>query len=227
MEKGKGMMKGIKEKKDNEIKDLTDDIHFLEKRIAGEEEEKQRLGQQFQTKIIEYKKKLQAASGRINTLSTDVDEFEDRVKLLEREKFKLREENDRYRRQLGGRSGSDTALQSQVETLQNEFKNAIEENRELKRKLQGQDRSLHSIGDDSRSTPYSRTRGNQSTLLQLRAEYEETIESLNDEKRELIMKNSAAITDVQKAEKRAWVVEQDNAILKQDVTSLKLANERL
>ena len=41
------------------------------------------------------------------------------------------------------------------------------------------------------------------------------------------MKNSAAITDVQKAEKRAWLVEQDNAILKQDLTSLKLTNERL
>jgi len=228
MEKGKKMMKDIKDKKDKEIKDLTDDIQFLEKKIFGEEEEKQHLGQQFQNKIIEYKKKLQVASGRINTLSTDCDEFEDRIKLLEREKFKLREENDRYRRRLGGRSGSDTALQSQVETLQNEFKNAIDENRELKRKLQGHDmQSLHSVGEDSISTPYSRTRGNQSTLLQLRAEYDETIESLNDEKRELIMKNSAAITDVQKAEKRAWMTEQDNAILKQDVTSLKLANQRL
>jgi len=228
MERGKGMMKDIREQKEKDIKDLTDDVNFLEKKIVGEEEEKRRLAQQFQSKIIEYKKKLQSASGRINTLSTDNNEFEDRVKHLERESFKLREENDRYRRQLGGRSGSDSALQSQLETLQNEFKNAIDENRELKRKLQGHDlRSLHSIGEDSRSTPYTRNRGNQSTLLQLRAEYEETIESLNDEKRELIMKNSAAITDVQKAEKRAWLVEQDNAILKQDVTSLKLSNERL
>jgi hypothetical protein len=41
------------------------------------------------------------------------------------------------------------------------------------------------------------------------------------------MKNSAAITDVQKAEKRAWLVEQENSKLKRDLTSLKLSNERL
>ena len=41
------------------------------------------------------------------------------------------------------------------------------------------------------------------------------------------MKNSAAITDVQKAEKRAWLVEQENSILKQDLTSLRLTKERL
>lgn len=161
-------------------------------------------------------------------MSADNDDFEDRVKYLEREKLKLREENDRYRRQLGGRSGSDSALQSQLETLQNEFKNAIEENRELKRKMQDQGgfHSLSSIGEESRSR-YTRNGTNQSTLLQLRAEFEETIDSLNDEKRELIMKNSAAITDVQKAEKRAWLVEKDNSILKQDLTSLKLSNQRL
>jgi len=228
METGKGMMKEIKEKKENEIKDLCDDVTFLEKRIIKEEDEKKRLAQQFQTKIIEYKKKLQAASGRINTLSADNNDFEDRVKYLGREKLKLREENDRYRRQLGGRSGSDSALNSQLETLQNEFKNAIDENRELKRKMQGQEfRSLSSVGEESSSRHYTRNRPNQSTLLQLRSEYEETIESLNDEKRELIMKNSAAITDVQKAEKRAWLVEQDYSIQKQDLTSLKLSNERL
>jgi chromosome segregation ATPase len=228
METGKGMMKEIKEKKETEIKDLSDDVTFLEKKIIKEEDEKKRLGQQFQTKIIEYKKKLQVASGRINTLSADNNDFEDRVKYLGREKLKLREENDRYRRQLGGRSGSDSALHSQLETLQNEFKNAIDENRELKRKMQDKEfHSLSSIGEESSSRHYTRNRPNQSTLLQLRAEYEETIESLNDEKRELIMKNSSAITDVQKAERRAWLVEQDYSILKQDLTSLKLSNERL
>jgi chromosome segregation ATPase len=228
METGKGMMNKIKEKKEKEIKDLCDDVTFLEKRIIKEEDEKKRLAQQFQTKIIEYKKKLQVASGRINTLSADNNDFEDRVKYLGREKLKLREENDRYRRQLGGRSGSDSALNSQLETLQNEFKNAIDENRELKRKMQGQEfRSLSSVGEESSSRHYTRNRPNQSTLLQLRSEYEETIESLNDEKRELIMKNSAAITDVQKAEKRAWLIEQDYSVLKQDLTSLKLSNERL
>ena len=71
METGKMMIKEIEDKKENEIKDLSDDINFLEEKILKEEEEKKRLGQQFQTKMIEYKKKLQVASGRINTLSAD------------------------------------------------------------------------------------------------------------------------------------------------------------
>mmetsp|Transcript_13449 Transcript_13449/g.21674 ORF Transcript_13449/g.21674 Transcript_13449/m.21674 type:complete len:358 (-) Transcript_13449:377-1450(-) len=228
MEKGKGMINELKEKMGKEIQELTDDVNFLEDKLVKEEEDKKRLGIQFQTKIVEYKKKLQAATGRINSLSSDNDEFEEKVTLLEREISKLREENDRYRRQLGGRSGSDSVLKNQIETLQKEFKSAVDENRELKRKLQSQGQStLDSIGEDGNSGLYGRTRANQSTLVQLRAEYEETIESLNSEKRELIMKNSAAITDVQKAEKRAWLMEQENSELKQNLTSLKLSNERL
>jgi len=226
MTTGKGMMKEIKEKKKREIQDLNDDVEFLEKKIQKEEQEKQRLGAQFQTKMVEYKKKLQVASGRINTLSADNNDYEDRIKLLERERFKLKEENDRYRRQIGGRS--DSAIQNQLDLLQNEFQNAVDENRELRRKVQGQDyRSLPSIGEESHTRRYTRNQANQSTLLQLRAEYEETIESLKDEKRELIMKNSAAITDVQKAEKRAWEIDRENAKLKQNLTSLKLSKERM
>lgn len=41
------------------------------------------------------------------------------------------------------------------------------------------------------------------------------------------MKNSAAATDVQKAEKRAWESEQENSTLKQQITSLQLQLERV
>jgi chromosome segregation ATPase len=228
MEKGKVMIKELKEKMGKEIQDLTDDVNFMEEKLLKEEEDKKRLGIQFQTKIVEYKKKLQTATGRINSLSAEKNDFEDKIKILERERFKLREENEKYRRQLGGRSGSDSVLQNQLETLQQEFKSAIEENRELKKRLQSQGlTTLPSIGEYNGSGTYTRDRANQSTLVQLRSEYEETIESLNSEKRELIMKNSAAITDVQKAEKRAWLVEQENSKLKRELTSLKLSNERL
>ena len=67
---------------------------------------------------------------------------------------------------------------------------------------------------------------NGATLTQLRREYEETIEALNDEKRELIMRNSAAITDVQKAEQRAWEREQEVSKLKAKITSLNLQIQR-
>jgi len=222
---GKEMMKDIKEKKEKEIQDMDDDVDYLEKKIQKEEQEKQLLGQQFHVKINEYKKKLEVVSDRNHTLSADNNDYEDRVKIMEREKFKLKEENDRYRRQLiGGRSGSDSALQN----LQIEFQNAVDENRELRRKIQGQDlRSLPSIGEESHSRPYTRNRADQSTMHQVRADYEEAIESLNDEKRELIMKNSAAVTDVQKAERRAWEIDEENTKLKQDLTSLKLSKERM
>ena len=226
MTRGKEMLKDVKEEKDEQIRGLSDDIDFLENKIQREEQDKKRLGTQFQTKIVEYKKKLQVASSRINTLSADNNDYEDRVKILERERFKLNNENDRYRRQIGGRS--DSAIQSQLDLLQTEFQNIVDENRELRRKMHGQGcPSLSSISEEGQTRPYTRNRANQSTLLQLRAEYEESIESLNDEKRELIMKNSAAITDVQKAEKRAWETDQENAKLKQSLTSLKLSNERM
>merc|ERR1712032_492732 len=59
-----------------------------------------------------------------------------------------------------------------------------------------------------------------------REEYEEQIQSLNDEKRELIMRNSAAITDVQKAEQRAWELEKDLDNIKDELTSAHLAVQR-
>ena len=182
----------IKDKLEKEKADLNDDVEYLTQKILKEEEDKKRLGIQFQTKIVEYKKKLQNATGRINMLSEENSEFEDTVKKLERERNKLRDENERYRRQIGGRSGADSALQNQMELLQKEFQNAVDENRELKRRLQSNGQSaLPSIGEDADSGRYTRTRTNQqSTLVQLRAEYEETIDFLNDEKRELIMKKS-------------------------------------
>jgi hypothetical protein len=48
------------------------------------------------------------------------------------------------------------------------------------------------------------------------------LDALNDEKRELIMKNTAAASDVQKAEQRAWEREQENGRLKSEITSLQL-----
>jgi hypothetical protein len=80
--------------------------------------------------------------------------------------------------------------------------------------------------EDSSTASYSRSTANRSTYGELRKEFEETLEILNDEKRELIMKNSAALTEVQKAEKMAWEREQENARLKDELTSMRLALER-
>jgi chromosome segregation ATPase len=233
--KGKGMLKDVRFKATEEIDSLKENFAAIEEKLDHEKKEKERIILQAKAKVTEYKKKLQFTTGRINTLSADSDELDEKVSSLEREKFKLQEENDRYRRQLGGRFGPDSKVQSQLDLLQKEFKNAMEETRELRRQLKTQNggsgflNALPSINENAEGEThsYSRNAVNQSTLVQLRSEYEETIEALNDEKRELVMKNSAAITDVQKAEKRAWESEQDNASMQQELTSLKLQVERL
>ena len=229
--KGKRMLKEVKVKAKEEHESLRKEFHELERRLVKERDENEKVIIQAKTKVAGYKKKLEFASSRITNLTNEVDELESRLKSLEREKFKLSEENDRYRRQIGGRGGPDSKLQGQFEQLQKEFKSAMEEARELRRKLKEQQETPGMGFLESNGAPtdpsYSRNAMNQSTLVQLRSEYEETIEALNDEKRELVMKNSAAATDVQKAEKRAWESEKESAHLKQINTSLQLQVERL
>lgn len=230
MEQGKGMLKEHKET----IQNLTDDVAFLEGKILELEEEKkkqkdsnERVGKQFQHKMVEYKKKLHDAAARNKALSSNLDDADDKIKLLTREKFKLSEENDRYRRQLGGRTGTDSVLQSQLEAVQKELHDADEENKELKRKIQsGGHSSLSSISEES--TGYSlRSGSKQSTLAQQRADYEETIVSLKSEMRGHVMEKTALITASQAEAKRAWQAEQQISELKQETTSLKLTIARL
>ena len=230
--KGKAMLNDVRLKAKEEIEILENEFAELKDKFATVRSEKEEIARSYTAKVTEYKKQLRYATTRINTLTNESDELEESVQRLEREKFKLNEENDRYRRQLGGRFGSGNKVENQLEVLQQEFKKALDEIRELKRKLNEQESIAASLppideNEESADSSYSRDAVNQSTLVQLRAEYEATLEVLNDEKRELIMKNSAAITDVQKAEKRAWESDQANASLKQELTSLKLQNERL
>ena len=232
--KGKGMLTTIRIKAKEELDEVKSDYALLQEKFDTERKEKEYIAQKYQEKVSEYKKKLQLTTSRINILSENGGELEEKVTTLEREKMKLLEENDRYRRQMGGRFGSDSKLQNQLEKVQKEFRAAIDEIQLLRKQRNQHPRTavsesvLPPIDEDGKNADqsYSRDAVNQSTLVQLRTEYEETIEALNDEKRELVMKNSAAITDVQKAEKRAWESEQQNSDLQQELTSLKLKVER-
>eukprot|EP00980_Cylindrotheca_fusiformis_P024511 scaffold11977_cov107-Cylindrotheca_fusiformis.AAC.6 len=227
--KGKTMLRELKAQKQEDIDKLNEEFSALEEKYTLLKGNNETMAAQFKAKASEYKKKLHFASGRISRLTTESDELEQRISGLEREKYKLREENDRYRRQLGGRFGSDSNGQNQLETLQKELKNACDEIRELKRQQRNGENNLPSIDEvpESADQSYSRDVATHSTISQLRNDYEEALEALNDEKRELVMRNSAAITDIQKAEKRAWESEQENAALQQELTSLKLQLERL
>jgi chromosome segregation ATPase len=190
LSKGKGMLKDAQAKVKEELDELRDVFAALEEQLSDERKEKDNIAHQYKTKVAEYKKKLQFTTSRINSLSTDSDELEEKFKVLEREKFKLQEENERYRRQLGGRFGSDSKVQNQLEKVQKEFKNAIEEIQELRQQQHNKSGGgLASIHEDAKEADhsYSRDAVNQLTLVQLRTEYEETIEALNDHKRQLIL----------------------------------------
>jgi chromosome segregation ATPase len=230
MDQGKAMLKENKTK----IQNLSDDVEYLESKILDLEEEKkkivegnERIGKQFQLKMGEYKKKLQEAASRNKILASNQDELKDKVTSLSREKIKLLEENDRYRRQLGGRSGTDSVLQSQLESVQKELYDADEENKELKRKLRNNGyNGLSSISEES--TGYGlRSGAKHSTLAQQRAEYEETIMTLKDEMRGHVMEKTALITAAQAESKRAWEAEQQVSDLKKQATSLLLEKARL
>jgi chromosome segregation ATPase len=230
--KGRTMIQEAKQRAKEELMAVVDECHDFKEKFNVVTNEKNDMEQVLRPKISMLKQKLEFSVNQVNTLTRDTDELEESIKTLEREKFKLQEDNDRYRRQLGGRYGADGKAQAQLEKLQKEYNAMLEENRNVKKQARyGGTNVLGAISESNSSEDgsqgYSRGGGvNRSTLSQMRLEYEEQIEGLNDEKRELIMKNSSASTDVQKAEQRAWEREQEVAKLKSEITSLKLARQR-
>ena len=72
------------------------------------------------------------------------------------------------------------------------LKKQAEDDRE---KLLAKGKGMLKDFSESDGKPYSRGGVSGSTLSALREEYEEQLQAMNDEKRELMMKNSAAITD--------------------------------
>jgi hypothetical protein len=176
----------------------------------------------------ELHKRLEQSLVQINGLTNDVDETQERLVSLQRELRRVQDENDLYRRQAGGRFGVDGKLQAQFENLQKEYNALLEEHRQIKHQYR---HTMHgTLGDIAEGGVlgggYNTRAQSRNTVGQVRREYEEAMSVLNDEKRELLMKHSAAVADVEKAEKRAWEREQENEKLRAEMTSLKLALER-
>lgn len=240
--KGKGMMKDIKAKAQEELTAKLE-AHAAEKEeikrmCAKFTEEQKEYEERARAKIAQYKQKLHVATGRQSDLIQEAEELQERLKKLEREKMTLQGDNDRYRRQLGCRFGSDSDVQKQFETLQQEFTQMLEENKSLKKKLSQGGASpfevgvhLHSQPDGAAASSRQYIEGggikDTSTISQLRVEYEDTIQTLHDEKRELVMKNSAAISDAQKADQRSWELEEELSKVKTELTSAKLSLQRV
>jgi chromosome segregation ATPase len=235
--KGKQLLEEAKAKAKEELERLDDEARELDERCSILEKEKKNLEEFHRTKIAALQQKLTFSSSQISDATRENDELLEKIQALEREKFKLSEENEQYRRQLGGRYGADGKFQSQLERLQKEYSLVVEENRRLKKQNRygtgnNNDASLGVIaegGDENNEgSSYSRVGAvDRRALTQLRQEYEERIEALNDEKRDLVMKNSAATTDVHKAEKRVWEREQEISRLEDENTSLRLQLSRM
>lgn len=231
--KGRKVLEEAKSKATEEMQRLDDECRDVEEANARLKNDMDELDRQLRSKINSMKQQLDFATSQVNDRTREADEYLDQIKALEREKFKLGEENEQYRRQLGGRFGTDGLMQSQLEKLQKEYSAVVLENRNFKKQAHngaGQPfNAIMEFGDDGEDGNRSYRRGigvDRSALVQLRKEYEAQIEGLNDEKRDLIMKMSSQSTDVHKAEKRTWEREEENAKLKAENTSLKLELQR-
>ena len=235
IQKGKTMLRESRSKAQATIKEIEDELNETQESLANVRKDKESFENQARSKIHSYKHKLKFATSRMKELSDENTDLQESINNVEREKLKVQEENERFRRQLGGRYGADGKVQSQLEMLQKEFSAVVEDNRTLKRKLLatgGSSRSLGSISesnefeDGNSKRKYSRGGVSGSTLSSMREEYEEQLQALNDEKRELIMRNSAAISETQKAEQRAWELEKELGRIKEELTSTQLSLQR-
>lgn len=245
MATGNGMINEAKEEAEKKVKEMEEQC---EKKISDMEAKTQKFrGAQEQyearakSKLSTYKHKIHVMSGKQNQLAVENGEIQEKYKKLEREKKTLQEENDRFRRQIGTRLGGDSDVQKQFEKLQREFNLLLEENRKMKDNMESAaaDQSICSFNPDAyilggasegAMTPYKGGGGggnvSNATLDQLRSEYDDNLSSMQDEKRELIMRNSAAMSDVQKAEQRTWEVEEELSRTKSQLTSMTLALQR-
>ena len=228
--KGKEKVKVMQTKVQEEMQRLDDERRDIEEKYEQLEKQSSDNEGIFQEQMAMLRQQLAFSTSQVNDYMRESEEYLDRIKYLDREKFKLHEENEQYRRQLGGRYGSEGHIQSQLEKLQNEYNAIVEENRNIKRQQSQALSNLEPImesGEDGGSRSYRRGGGvDRRALTQLQKEYEERIDSLNSEKRDLIMKMSSQSTDVHRAEKRAWEAEEAIMKLKAENTSLQLKLQR-
>ena len=225
MERGKKML----HEKSEKIRQLEETINGLSQASREKEEELNTLKQnqavfeeKVTNKIVSYKQRLNRSLAEAEENARECDELQSRLKKVESENSNLQQENDRFRRQLGGRFGTDTGA---YEELKREFNALLEENRLLKRSKSSNDPCTFT-SDGSAHSYHTRGSVSASSLSALRAEYEDKIEELNDEKRELVLKNTALITEEARIQKRAFELEVEVQKLRQDKISLELQIER-
>ncbi|KAL7559382.1 hypothetical protein ACA910_008006 [Epithemia clementina (nom. ined.)] len=227
--KGRVMINDLKANTREELKKMDDENRTLDEQLQQARYERKQFEENMRMTVGSLKSKLEQSTMRVNALTQEADDLQEQNRSMKVAMDKLKDDNDRYRRQLsggGGGSGGRFGAQ-QFEKLKKEFNAVVEENRNLRRQARMYQDGNSASPMDSIAENSSSRRDRGSTITQMRQEYEETITALNDEKRELVMKNTAAMTEVERAEKRTWEREQEVAQLKSQMTSLKLELERI
>ena len=231
--KGKGMLREAKKKASVIKQQLTEEydakLEALEEELEKVKSFQEDYEQKATAKIAKRDKQIQLLDARSREAARVNRELEEKAKKAERSSKELTGDNDRLRRQLGSRFGAGGASQPQMEQLMSAYNSLREENRKLKESNPDNGFLTNTVQSDSDTmhAPKQATGAiNKSALIQYREEFEEQISVLEDEKRDLIMRNSAAMTDVQKAEQRSWELEEELAKVRSELTATKLSMQR-
>jgi len=199
--------------------------------------EREEFETQAREKINKITNRYQTLSRKQREQEKEIEELQSGKRKLEREKMEIREENERFRRHVGSRLGSEKNWESQFDSLQSEYNQILKENRALKNRSNVEHKNIErhhnmnfSINEDKENmlngTNSRAFKANDYMLSKMREEYSLKFHKMNDEKRELVMRNSAAISDLQKANQRAWKLEDALSNVKTELTSTKLALQR-
>ena len=230
--KGKAMIRESRQKAKALQLKITEEcevkISSLEESLEKVKSIQEEYEKKATAKIDKRDQQIKVLEARNRESMTASSQLEDKLKKSERSNKELTGDNDRLRRQLGSRFGPGGSSQNHLEELTSVCKSLQEENRRLKQ--MNPDRLIFAKDvqeSKSRSdTTNAITSFSKSALTEFREEYEEKIEELENEKRDLIMKSSAAATETRKAEQRSWELEEELTKVKSELTTSKLALQR-
>ena len=230
--KGKAMIRESRQKAKALQLKITEEcevkISSLEESLEKVKSIQEEYEKKATAKIDKRDQQIKVLEARNRESMTASSQLEDKLKKSERSNKELTGDNDRLRRQLGSRFGPGGSSQNHLGELTSVCKSLQEENRRLKQ--MNPDRLIFAKdvqeSKSSSDTTNAITSFSKSALTEFREEYEEKIEELENEKRDLIMKSSAAATETRKAEQRSWELEEELTKVKSELTTSKLALQR-
>ncbi|KAK1747431.1 hypothetical protein QTG54_001394 [Skeletonema marinoi] len=221
--KAKALQKKISEEYEVEIDSLKQEREMM---ISIQEEYEKGAS----AKIAKRDQQIKLFDAKLQESTRANEELEESMKKTERSKRELMTDNDRLRRQLGSRFGPGSESEKQLEELMSVCNSLREENRRLKDNNPDCFSSMSSMpeaSDVNDSSQNHHTSGiSKNAFIQFREEFEERIKALETEKCSLIMRNSAATAETQKAEQRSWELEEEITKIRSELTTAKLALQR-